>query len=164
MILTELIKQLYDKHTARENDDLVSAIDFLAYEGFSGDEFIQELLQNFDDAYEDMPTLTEFPVQINLTANYLILSHKGKRFEEGNLKTLCKVGDKKNAKKQKQQQTGNKGIGFKSVFHISDEVWIASHDDLFMFDKQHVHGKHEHKTDNDGVHPYRQFHIAKIRR
>ena len=57
-------------------------------------------------------------------------------FTADNVRALCAIRrSTKSGESHCQGYTGEKGIGFKSVFSIADEVWIASREYRFKFDK-----------------------------
>lgn len=93
--------------------------------------FVYELLQNADDASCKQGSLT---FQIDFVGDYLIVSHNGKQFDEDDIESICSIGD--GCKATDSEQTGFKGIGFKSVFAYSDMVIIKSGDFCFKFDKE----------------------------
>lgn len=92
--------------------------------------FILELIQNADDnKYAEGCTPT------------LALSYQHRRlrtdcnelgFTRGDVDAICKIG--LSNKKNQVESTGEKGVGFKSVFGVADCVWIASNDYTFKFD------------------------------
>ena len=92
--------------------------------------FIYELLQNADDASCKQGVLT---FQLEFVGDYLIVSHKGKAFDEIDVASICSIGDGRKA--ADSEQTGFKGIGFKSVFAYSNQVYIKSGNFCFKFDK-----------------------------
>ena len=92
--------------------------------------FIYELLQNADDASCKLGQLTFY---LEFIGDYLIVSHKGKAFDEIDVASICSIGDGRKA--ADSEQTGFKGIGFKSVFAYSNQVYIKSGDFIFKFDK-----------------------------
>lgn len=93
--------------------------------------FVYELLQNADDASCKQGSLI---FQIDFADDYLIVSHNGKPFDEDDVESICSIGD--GSKTTDSEQTGFKGIGFKSVFAYSDMVIIKSGDFCFKFDKE----------------------------
>lgn len=94
--------------------------------------FIYELLQNADDASGSSGMLD---IQIKLVENYIIVSHNGESFSEVDIESICSVGD--GNKKEDENKTGFKGIGFKSVFSHSNYVLIESNNYCFRFDKEY---------------------------
>lgn len=93
--------------------------------------FLYELLQNADDASCKSGALK---FQIDFIEDYMIVSHEGKPFNEDDIESICSIGD--GSKSADSEQTGFKGIGFKSVFAYSDLVIIKSGEYCFKFDKQ----------------------------
>ena len=93
--------------------------------------FLYELLQNADDASCKSGVLK---FHIDFIEDYMIVSHEGKPFNEDDIESICSIGD--GSKSADSEQTGFKGIGFKSVFAYSDFVIIKSGDYCFKFDKQ----------------------------
>lgn len=96
--------------------------------------FLIEILQNVDDSSFgfDQGNLN---MKICISKQMLLISHKGKGFDEADIKSLCSAGD--STKRENSKATGYKGIGFKSVFAVSDKVLIMSNGYNFKFDKKH---------------------------
>lgn len=94
--------------------------------------FIYELLQNADDASYGSGKLDMF---LTIVGKYLIVAHQGEAFSEVDIESICSVGD--GNKKGDENKTGFKGIGFKSVFSLSNLVIINSGNYCFRFDKDH---------------------------
>jgi len=94
--------------------------------------FIYELLQNADDASNSKNTLE---LAINFVENYIVISHKGEPFAEGDIKSLSSTGDSR--KQNTKNKTGFKGIGFKSVFSHSDKVIIKTGNYCFRYDREY---------------------------
>lgn len=94
--------------------------------------FIFELVQNADDnsyAKGVTPELT-----FDVRPGRLVLSNNEVGFNEENIGAICKVGASSKAK-DKQHHIGEKGIGFKSVFSVSDAPEIHSNGYHFRFDR-----------------------------
>ncbi|AFY83002.1 ATP-binding protein [Oscillatoria acuminata] len=92
--------------------------------------FIFELLQNADD----LPTIIgQVHVKLVILENHLLVLHNGKPFDDENLRAICNRSE--STKSKNSDQTGYKGIGFKSVFHDSQCVYINSGDFSFKFDR-----------------------------
>lgn len=94
--------------------------------------FLYELLQNADDASCDSGKLE---VYIKIIDDFLCISHNGEPFSEVDVESICSVGD--GNKKEDDNKTGFKGIGFKSVFAHSYIVMIKTGEYSFRFDKKH---------------------------
>lgn len=93
--------------------------------------FVLELIQNADDnnyAAGVIPQLT-----FKLRPEQLVLVNNEKGFTERNVRALCSVGESSKAKKS--GYIGEKGIGFKSVFTVSNAPEIHSNGYHFRFDR-----------------------------
>jgi len=92
--------------------------------------FIMELLQNA----EDNDYSTKSPViKFILKDDRLIVQNNEVGFYEQNIRAICDVGA--STKKKSEGYIGEKGIGFKSVFKISDNPQIYSNGYSFCFRK-----------------------------
>lgn len=94
--------------------------------------FVLELVQNADDndyAKGVTPELT-----LDVRPDRLVLTNNEIGFSEENIGAICKVGASSKAK-EKQHHIGEKGIGFKSVFSVSDAPEIHSNGYHFRFDR-----------------------------
>jgi len=92
--------------------------------------FILELIQNADDNLYDLnhnPTLA-----FELSENSLLALNNEIGFTEGDLRAICDVGE--STKKDKPGFIGEKGIGFKAVFSVSDRVEVHSNGFHIRFD------------------------------
>lgn len=97
--------------------------------------FIFELLQNADDASSSQNNVD---VTVTLLDHHLIFSHSGQHFSPEDVDRLCdNAQQKQSGKASDLDKTGYKGIGFKSIFSMSDCVYIRSHDYSFRFDKNY---------------------------
>ena len=92
--------------------------------------FIYELIQNADDYPLSKHGVS---VEIEMLENTLLFMHNGQFFLRENVDAICAAA--KSTKKQDAQQTGYKGIGFKSVFTDAECVYINSGGFSFKFDK-----------------------------
>lgn len=92
--------------------------------------FVLELVQNADD---NQYSPLEVPaVSFELTSDRLEITNNEMGFAAENVRALCDVGNSTKAKRD--GFIGEKGIGFKSVFAISDRPEIHSNDFHFRFD------------------------------
>jgi hypothetical protein len=91
--------------------------------------FILELLQNADDNQYDgvVPRLciTYKPGSLRIDCNEV-------GFSDRNVEAICAIGG--STKSGSNVSTGEKGIGFKSVFRVADAVWISSREYSFKLD------------------------------
>lgn len=94
-------------------------------------QFILELLQNAEDARMELRRKGgEFAVK--LYRDRCEVQHNGKPFDEEDLKSLCGIGSRK---KPREGYKGYIGIGWKSVYRVSEEVEIYSGSFSFKFSK-----------------------------
>ncbi|GMF65006.1 unnamed protein product [Phytophthora lilii] len=87
--------------------------------------FVLELLQNADDnAYDD----TVVPLgDFTLTADKEIIFYNNEQgFSPANIQAICDVGASTKASVDSEASIGKKGIGFKSVFKVSDDPQVHS--------------------------------------
>lgn len=94
--------------------------------------FVLELVQNADDNEYAKGVTPELTLDVN--PNRLVLTNNEIGFSEVNIGAICKVGASSKAK-DKQNHIGEKGIGFKSVFSVSDAPEIHSNGYHFRFDR-----------------------------
>ena len=112
---------------------------------------IMELVQNSDDnAYGRGKTPTLWLI---VNGQHLVVANNELGFQEPNVRAICDVS--KSTKEQKEGFIGEKGIGFKSVFTISDEPHVRSNGYAFKLKHKRVSGDElgfimpYHCTDND---------------
>lgn len=93
-------------------------------------QFIFELIQNAEDNEyeEDIKPKIRFIVD----SDYLIIQNNEKGFGEKNVWALCGMGETTKTNKT-LGYIGEKGIGFKSVFMVANEVYIYSNGFQFKF-------------------------------
>ncbi len=106
---------------------LISQVVFTRSSGF-----VLEFLQNAEDAGLELDTRGEFDVSISPAR--IKISHNGRPFDEANLRALCGIGS---SKKPEKGTLGYLGIGFKSVFKVTDAPEVYSGDLQFKFDRNH---------------------------
>lgn len=94
--------------------------------------FVLELVQNADDNSYRRDTTPELTFDIR--PDRLVLSNNEVGFNEDNISAICQVGASSKAK-DKQHHIGEKGIGFKSVFSVSNAPEIHSNGFHFRFDR-----------------------------
>jgi len=103
----------------------------------SSTHFLLELLQNADDnKYTTNPTL-----KLTYKPGVLRVDSNETGFTRENVEAICAIRNStKSGQNHSQGYTGEKGIGFKSVFKAADEVWISSREYRFKFDKRDEFG------------------------
>lgn len=135
MPIKDIVDKTYKKFTDYKNpDQAVTQMSSLG--SLSGDlyqdskRFIYELLQNADDS---ALAGVKSKVIIKLFSNTLVVAHTGKTFDDPDVIGISDVGN--GTKKNANDKTGYKGIGFKSVFGQSNKVFIYSNSEIFRFDE-----------------------------
>jgi len=89
--------------------------------------WIMEFLQNAEDAEASV-------LGIHFDGDELWILNNGKPFTEEDVKALCDVNSRK---KPAFGHRGYIGIGFKSIFHITDAIEIHSSEYHFKFDRNY---------------------------
>ena len=94
--------------------------------------FVLELVQNADDNRyrRGKPAF----IRIIRSQDMLLVQNNEAGFEEANVRALCSIGQ--SSKKKAAGYIGEKGIGFKSVFRVSDEPHIVSNGYSFRFHRR----------------------------
>ncbi|KAM0424514.1 hypothetical protein ACHAPT_010228 [Fusarium lateritium] len=120
----------------RSAEIITKALEILSCELYDTSiHFVQELLQNADDNIYDCETpMLRFvykPGSLRVDCN-----ERG--FNASNVDAICTI--RQSTKAGQKGYTGEKGIGFKSVFKAADVVWISSGAYSFNFDKRRRFG------------------------
>lgn len=137
----QLIENIFDNIGISEGDSekIARALHLLTVDQYTETErFIFELLQNADD----LPNQNQ-PVEVIFVflPNHLLVLHNGQAFNDSNVVAICNIS--KSTKSNDLEQTGYKGIGFKSVFLDSKCVYINSGEFSFKFDQNYTEHKFE---------------------
>lgn len=113
------------------------AIERLSSELYTRDShFFLELLQNADDnRYPSEPGFCP-TLELEFTPEALIVRNNELGFSERDVRAICDIANstKTSTKRAEIGQTGEKGIGFKAVFRVSDKPQIHSNGYHFEFD------------------------------
>jgi hypothetical protein len=118
---------------SRLREQLGNALRLLAADLYASDtHFLLELIQNADD--NSYPPQIVPTVCIGLAVGELIFFNNELGFTEQNVRALCGVGKSTKAKNKSSGFIGEKGIGFKSVFQVSETPEIHSNGFHFYFD------------------------------
>ena len=118
-ISDEFIKEA--KSSPRMLEDLAAMERYMS-ESYDGRTFV-ELLQNADDADSTR-------VKVFIVDNTLIVANDGRAFNENDIMSICRSGA---SSKQRGENIGYRGVGFKSATTISTEIVIHSADTYFTF-------------------------------
>lgn len=95
--------------------------------------FLWEFLQNADDNDYD-PRVIPW-LQLTYDSTFLRVDCNEVGFTADNVEAICTIRGSTKSGHNHIGRTGEKGIGFKSVFKIADVVWISSREFSFKFDK-----------------------------
>jgi len=106
---------------------LISQVIFTRSSGF-----ILELIQNAEDSGLGLSSQGVFEISINKRRVKVV--HNGSPFNEADIKALCGI---RSSKKPEKGTLGYLGIGFKSVFKITDCPEVYSNGFQFKFDRNH---------------------------
>jgi len=143
MNIYEKIRNDVNEKIKRTKDfyDIPRLLDILIDQVFirSG-RLIMELIQNAEDACME-GKVQKGMLRIELHKDKLIVMHNGKPFDEEDLYALCGL---RSRKKPEKGYLGYLGIGFKSVFKVSDKVIVYSRGQnkyCFKFDRKACSGE-----------------------
>lgn len=106
--------------------NLISQVVFTRSAGF-----VLELVQNAEDAGRCVTEPGFFEVSVN--PKRVKITHNGRPFDESDVEALCGI---RSSKKPAEGTLGYLGIGFKSVFKVTDAPEIYSGGFRFKFDKR----------------------------
>lgn len=112
---------------ARAMATISGAIDRLGKAFSRRGHFVMEFIQNADDAGAEQ-------VMFDMSNNMIKISNSGKPFAEKDVDSICSVGQ---SSKPIEDYIGYLGVGFKSVYLISNAPEIHSDSYHFKFDKDH---------------------------
>lgn len=91
-----------------------------------------ELLQNAHDACDDAQGLIG-RAWIQVTESALLIGNQGLPFDAKRIDSLLRLGGSSKERTEGHHTIGYKGIGFSSVFEVTDEPQVISRDALFCF-------------------------------
>jgi hypothetical protein len=97
--------------------------------------FLYELLQNAVD-HPNSNFNNEVSVHFEIFDNYLLLKHNGALFTEDNFRSITGILFGEQDDESNVRRIGYKGIGFKSVFRHSTNVYVRSGNFSFAFTKE----------------------------
>lgn len=96
--------------------------------------FIYELLQNANDyPQKEGKQIVPVDVEFHIMNEHLVFMHSGAEFNERNIAAICNINDKE--KSDNPNAIGYKGIGFKTVFVVSNNVYLSTGAYHFRFDE-----------------------------
>ena len=125
----EIISRIYAEkinHLKGGGDDFKGALNRLMGNWNSPSSFFTEILQNANDA-------SATSIEFIMKENGILVIHNGHVFTESEVVSICSI-DK--STKKIETDTGYMGIGFKSIFSISESPYIVSGQWKFQFSKK----------------------------
>ncbi len=138
------IQAIHDrrKTTDQNSQTLAGMLEATIHTGFHDPhKFVYEILQNADDAGANV-------IRFSLGQDYLLVTYDGSDsssesevlFKKADVERICDVSThdsaEQNSKVHNLNKIGYKGIGFKSVFCVSEKVTVISNGYQFCFDKK----------------------------
>jgi hypothetical protein len=96
--------------------------------------FVLELIQNAEDNKYHLSKSENPTLSFIIDNEKVVVQNNEKGFSEPDVRSLCAIGA--STKSKQLGYIGEKGIGFKSVFRVSDEPYIFSNGYSFKFKKQ----------------------------
>ncbi len=137
-LCVQIINNRYGFYSDIHNDHLIQyrkILDRLRGDlASTGLTFLYELLQNAVD-HPNNNFQNELSVHFEVFHNYLLLKHNGALFTENNFKSICGILFGEQSNEVDVNRIGYKGIGFKSVFRHTDNVYVRSGNFSFSFKK-----------------------------
>jgi hypothetical protein len=113
--------------------DYISALKLISQVVFTRSSgFILEFIQNAEDSGIGLSQDGVF--EISISKHRVKIEHNGRPFNEGNVRALCGISP---SKKPERGTLGYLGIGFKSVYKVTDSPEIYSQDYQFKFDRKY---------------------------
>lgn len=115
------------------SDSFTRSLNLLATGLFTREgQFFYELIQNAEDCTK---AGEESTVQVVLDSDGVIVRNDGQRFEEEDVEGVCDVG--RTLKRENNDDIGFWGIGFKSVFRVSETPYVLSGSYRFQFSREY---------------------------
>ena len=115
---------------ARDYENALRLVAQVVFTRNSG--FILEFIQNAEDAGIGSESPGRFSIHIN--TDRVRISHNARPFKESDVRAICGI---QSFKRPEKGTLGYLGIGFKSVFKVTDRPQIVSGGFQFKFDKDH---------------------------
>ena len=117
-------------HIWRDYVNALKLISQVVFTRSSG--FILEIMQNAEDAGLGLDTPGRFEIKVG--KHRVKITHNGRPFSDENVKALCGI---RSSKKPERGTLGYLGIGFKSIFKVTDCPEIYSGGFQFKFDRNY---------------------------
>lgn len=132
-ILESVRKKIEAAKGTRIWGDYINALKLISQVVFTRSSgFVLELIQNAEDSGLGLKTVGEFLISVNM--HRVKITHNGRPFNEDEIKALCGI---RSSKKPEKGTLGYLGIGFKSVFKVTDCPEVYSNGFQFKFDRNY---------------------------
>lgn len=141
-IIENLRKEIESSKGSHIWSDYVNALKLISQVVFARSSgFILELIQNAEDAGLNLENPGVF--EINVNQHRVKIMHNGRPFSKSDVEALCGI---RSSKKPEKGTLGYLGIGFKSVFKVTDCPEVYSNGSQFKFDRNHTEWGDPSKT------------------
>jgi hypothetical protein len=138
-VVNRIRKEIEESKETHIWGDFVNALNLISQVVFTRSSgFILELIQNAEDAGLGLSTRGIFEIKIN--KERVKVTHNGRPFSEIDAQAICGI------RSSKKPEKGTIGIGFKSVFKVTDRPEIYSNGFQFKFDRNHPDWEGTNKT------------------
>jgi hypothetical protein len=132
-VVEAIQREIRDSQNTSISRDFVNALNLISEVVFSRSSgFVLEFIQNAEDSGLGLTTSGTFTVAIN--KQEIRIGHDGEPFTAENVRAVCGI---RSSKKPERGTLGYLGIGFKSVFKVTDAPEIHSGGFHFKLDKKH---------------------------
>lgn len=132
-VVEDIRKQIEASKDTHIWSDYVNALKLISQVVFTRSSgFILELIQNAEDAGIGLESAGVFEIRLN--QDRVKVTHNGCPFSDDDVKALCGI---RSSKKPERGTLGYLGIGFKSVFKVTDRPEVYSNGFQFKFDRNH---------------------------
>ena len=122
---TEFLDKIYEIRKLQKNilgRQYKNVLQLINESGTKPQRFLMEILQNIDDCiYEETPA-----VDISFKNNKLVVLYNETGFKKEHVASITAIGDSTKKYIENENLTGEKGIGFKSIFNVANKVEIHS--------------------------------------
>lgn len=132
-VVEDIRKQIEASKDTHIWSDYVNALKLISQVVFTRSSgFILELIQNAEDAGLGLENPGIFEIRLN--QDRMKIMHNGRPFSDNDVNALCGI---RSSKKPERGTLGYLGIGFKSIFKVTDCPEVYSNGFQFKFDRNH---------------------------
>ena len=130
-VVTRIREGIEESRDSRIWPEYIRALNLISQVVFTRSAgFVLELIQNAEDSGRGWNDRGRFEISVNPAR--VKITHNGRPFDDRDVEALCGI---RSSKKPQQGTLGYLGIGFKSVFKVTDAPEIYSGSYRFKFDK-----------------------------